>query len=67
MKRKEFINLSFRTAILLFMAAIVALFASKNQIEKAGTCSTNPNCKSCNKLADCSLDEAKIFKKNGRK
>ena len=65
MKRKEFISLSFRTSILLAMAAVVAIFASNNQIEKVGSCSSNPNCKSCKKLTDCSLEEAKNFKKNG--
>ena len=65
--RKDFINSLFRTTILAGMAALVGLFFYKDQISGSRSCPTNPTCKSCSKLSNCNLEEAKTFRNNGKR
>jgi len=63
--RRDFFR---KAAQLTFLSALVggsAYLLTENRIQLDG-CANNQFCKKCQKLNTCSLDQAKIFRKNER-
>ena len=65
MKRKEFIQSLFRFSILVMMGALIGIFLRKGKITSSQECDVGFQCRNCNKLKNCSLEEANTYKSNG--
>jgi hypothetical protein len=63
--RREFFRKAGQLTFLSVMAGGTGYLLVKNRIQLEG-CGDNQFCKKCQKLATCSLDQAKNFKKNER-
>ena len=63
--RRDFFRKTFQWTIFSAMVGTTAYLAVEERISPVG-CSATQFCRDCQKIKDCSLDQAKNFRQNGK-